>query len=255
MNLGKFFSKAVLPCCFIGIAAVSVGGCSSKGGSTAAKGAGAKTATEALKSGQKAGKNLKENESKSTDKGHSAGGAGRKKNGGAHTAAAAKAAGEKAGSKALGDKEKATDKGVSLASADDGAGTDCDSDHEGEGFCGDDAHIDFCKDGHWYALDCAAEEDGAFCGEDLGDHTVDCFVETELVVTAEVVDCDDSSQGAAFCEDDGHALFCDSGEWHELSCGDIYDSGICLEDPDSLGVDCAVEGDHIELASRTPRLR
>jgi hypothetical protein len=259
MSISNRWLKVTLPVGFVGLALLA--GCSSSSngsGGTPAAGGGAKSASSALKSGQKEGKNLAGNKSKSADKGRSLGGAGKKKNGGAHSAAEAKAAGEKVGSKALGDKSKASDKGVSLSGirpgqlhlSDEGTEVACDADHEGEGFCGDDAHIDFCSEGHWYALDCTSAEDGAFCGEDLSDETVDCWVDADLVVTEDATDCDEASQGAAFCEDDGHAVFCDGGEWHELSCGDVFDSGVCLEDDASHAVDCAVTGDTIELASR-----
>lgn len=246
MNTHTKISKAVVP--FALLALLVGAGCASKSSkSGASKGDGAKSASAAVKAGQKEGKNLKEHKGSAADKGHTAGGTGKQKNGGAHDPAAAQAGGEKVGSTAEGDQSKATDEGESFM------GASCDADHEGTGFCGDETHVDFCHEGHWYALDCDAQESGAFCGEELTEHTVDCWKEAELVVEGDVAVCDEEAQGAAFCEDDERALFCDSGEWYELSCGDAFESGMCLEDGESLLVDCSVEGDTLEAESKTTK--
>jgi RNA polymerase sigma-70 factor, ECF subfamily len=220
------------------LALVLTSACSSKPSqATAKKGSGATTATSAKTSGQKVGTTSRQNKTRATAKGVTAGGAGKQKAGGARNALAAKTAGQKATntSKVVADKTKAVDKGVTMPST--GGDVGCDADHELEAFCVDDTNVSFCSGGHWYALDCAAAEN-AFCGEDLAANTVDCYVESELVVTGEVLLCDEAADGIAYCSDDDHEVFCDQGSWYELSCSSVAPGYWCGEDTDTHVIDC-----------------
>ena len=52
----------------------------------------------------------------------------------------------------------------------------CDKALDGVAFCDTDVDVVFCSDGHWWTLDCGAVEDHAWCGLELDEHVVDCFV-------------------------------------------------------------------------------
>jgi hypothetical protein len=215
-------------------------GCSSKSNpssATAKKGGGATSATAAKTSGQKAGQSALTNKTKAVAKGVAAGATGKQKGGGARTATAAKSAGQKATTtaKVVLDKAKATDKGVSLP--DTSGDVACDADHELEAFCTDDTNASFCSGGHWYTLDCAAAESG-FCGEDIAANTVDCYAASDLVVSGDVINCDASNEGVAYCENDDNELFCSGGSWYELSCASVAAGYWCGEDDTTHVVDC-----------------
>jgi hypothetical protein len=223
------------------LALVMAQGCSSKSSPSAAtsakKGGGATSATSAKTSGQKAGQTALQNKARAVSKGAATGGTGKQKGGGATNATAAKAAGQKTTttSKVVLDQSKATDKGASLPSPT--AAVACDADHELEAFCADETTATFCTAGHWYALDCAGAEQG-FCGEDLAANTVDCYAAADLVVTGDVVQCNDANEGVAFCSDDDHEVFCSSGSWYELSCSAAVPGDWCGEEEDTHVVDC-----------------
>lgn len=223
--------------------ALGLGACSSSdsgttgktsSASTAKKGAGATKGSAAKTSGQKASSKATAAKGQASSKGK--GGSGATKNGGAHDPSAAKTAGEKAGTKASGATAK-EDKGDTYEQA------TCDANFEAVGFCADESHVVFCADSHWWYVDCSAVEQGAFCGEDMSNSTVDCYTEAaegdlDLV-------CDAESDGVAFCDDDTNLVFCAEGEWWSLDCPAIEDGAFCGEDADSLLVDCAVEGEDL----------
>jgi hypothetical protein len=208
----------------------------------ASKGAGAKTAADAKKNGQKVGKTAKANESKASDKGATMGGANKTKGGEAKSPEAAQKAGEKIAddSKVKADVGQAEDKGADYEQA------KCDDTFESTGFCGDDTHAFFCTGGHWYALDCSTAENGAFCGEDLDAHSLDCYAVDDFEQDGEAVTCDDSDEGTAWCADDSHAVFCDGGHWYSLSCGDVLEGSNCEEAEDISAIDCVQDGMLIE---------
>jgi hypothetical protein len=220
------------------IAAILVAsGCSSSSNpATTAKKktTGATSVTSAKTSGQKAGTLARASKPRATAKGSSAGGTGKQKGGGARQPAAAKTAGEKTAptSKAVSLKAQASDKGASQVDV------ACDAVHELVGYCADDTHLDFCAQGHWYELDCSTAESGSSCGEDLTSLLVDCYAAADLVVTGDVVVCDASDDGVAYCEDNDRTLFCDQGVWYELSCSAAQAGNECWEDDETHVVDC-----------------
>lgn len=56
---------------------------------------------------------------------------------------------------------------------------DCDEATEGLAWCDSDTALLFCHEGDWYELDCNEVETGGFCGFNVDDEEVSCFVEAE----------------------------------------------------------------------------
>lgn len=55
----------------------------------------------------------------------------------------------------------------------------CDEELEGLAWCDSDTALLFCHDGDWYELDCNEVETGGFCGFNVDDEEVSCFVDAE----------------------------------------------------------------------------
>jgi hypothetical protein len=107
-----------------------------------------------------------------TDGGTSSGGAAPTRAGG-DKGAAAKTSNQKSGGRAAGAQSQATDRGTEVD------GILCDVTTEGLAWCDSDTTIVFCAGGDWYELNCSAIEADAFCGLELPERIVDCFVEVD----------------------------------------------------------------------------
>jgi hypothetical protein len=240
---GRLAVVAFALCAFACSSGSGAGPTAKTSSKSASKGGGASTASEAVKTGQRLGKNAAANRGKAADKGAAVGGGSKTRRGEASTPAAAQSAGQKftEQSKIKASLGQAQDKGAAYAQA------TCDGAFEATGFCADDRQAVVCSGGHWWALDCAALYDGAFCGEDTALHAIDCYAATELEQAGPIVTCDAEVQGTAFCADEATAVFCDAGHWYALACSELLTGSYCENADDIRAVDCVQDGTLIAL--------
>lgn len=92
------------------------------------------------------------------------------KGSGAKSTATAKDSGQKASSQVTGNSSKGTSSGATRD------GVSCDASLEGVGYCAADTTVVFCAGGQWWALECSALDEAAFCGVDETG-LLDCWVE------------------------------------------------------------------------------
>jgi hypothetical protein len=89
---------------------------------------------------------------------------------GAKSTTTAKDSGQKTSSTVT----NASAKGSSSGATKDGV--TCDGSLEGVGYCAADTTVVFCAGGQWWALECSALDETAFCGVDEAG-LLDCWVE------------------------------------------------------------------------------
>jgi hypothetical protein len=130
---------------------------------------------------------------KDSDEKASDGGSAKPSKGGGEKGADAASAGQQSGGNASAAKDSAAAQGQ------ESEGVVCDASLEGVGWCADDANILFCSGDTWWLLDCTTVEADAFCGYDLEEEIVDCYVIVDDEDEDECADIDEECDDDADC--------------------------------------------------------